>query len=106
MKGWVDRVFRPGVAYRFQENDNGEGIPVGLLKARAVLILNTSNTPEERERTVFGDPLDALWRRCIFDLCGVREIHRRMFGVIVTSTVEQRREWLNETRQTAARLFR
>lgn len=33
LKGWVDRVFRPGVAYRFDEGDGGEGIPVGLLTA-------------------------------------------------------------------------
>jgi len=61
LKGWIDRVFRPGVAYRFAEGDGGEGIPIGLLKAKAAVVLNTSNTPDEREQRVFGDPLDALW---------------------------------------------
>ena len=46
LKGWIDRVFRPGVAYRFEEGDSGEGIPIGLLKAKAVVVLNTSNTPD------------------------------------------------------------
>ncbi len=41
-KGWVDRVLRPGVAYRFAEMDSGEGVPDGLLDARAALVLNTS----------------------------------------------------------------
>ena len=68
LKGWIDRVFRPGVAYRFSEGDGGEGVPVGLLRMHAALVINTSNTPPERELTVFGDPLEALWRRCIFDL--------------------------------------
>ena len=27
LKGWVDRVLRPGVAYRFSETDSGEGVP-------------------------------------------------------------------------------
>jgi NAD(P)H dehydrogenase (quinone) len=27
LKGWVDRVLRPGVAYRFLEGDAGEGVP-------------------------------------------------------------------------------
>jgi len=44
LKGWVDRVIRPGIAYEFLEGDTGEGIPKGLLKARAVLVFNTSNT--------------------------------------------------------------
>ena len=30
LKGWIDRVLRPGVAYRFLEGDTGEGLPIGL----------------------------------------------------------------------------
>jgi NAD(P)H dehydrogenase (quinone) len=103
LKGWVDRVLRPGIAYEFVESDTGEGVPVGLLKAKAALIFNTSNTPEERERTVFGDPLEALWKHCIFDLCGVKNVHRKMFGVVVTSTLLQREEWLEEVRTMVSR---
>lgn len=96
LKGWIDRVFRPGLAYRFQEGDSGEGIPIGLLRAKAAVVFNTSNTVESRENAVFGDPLEALWRRCIFDLCGVRSFHRRMFRVVATSTKEQRAGWIEE----------
>lgn len=94
LKGWVDRVVRPGVAYRFLEGDSGEGIPVGLLKARSALIFNTANTPENRELSVFKDPLELLWRHCIFELCGVADIYRKMFRVVVTSTLEERTAWL------------
>ena len=79
LKGWVDRVFRPGVAYQFKEGDGGEGIPVGLLNASTAVVINTSNTPAAREQTSFGDPLEAIWRRCLFDLCGVTRFYRRMF---------------------------
>ena len=105
LKGWVDRVIRPGVAYRFVEGDQGEGIPVGLLKARAALVFNTSNTPAKRELEAFGDPLDTLWRNCIFGLCGVQNFHRKMFGVVVNSTADQRRAWLDEVREMAGRCF-
>jgi putative NADPH-quinone reductase len=54
LKGWVDRVMRPGFAYKFLEGDQGEGIPVGLLKAKAAIVFNTANTPAERER-------ESLW---------------------------------------------
>lgn len=106
LKGWVDRVFRPGIAYRFEEGDGGEGVPVGLLNAETALVLNTSNTPDARERDVFGDPLEAIWKRCIFDLCGVRTVRRRMFNVICTSTADQRRQWLEEAARLAVELFR
>ena len=105
LKGWVDRVFRPGVAYKFLEGDSGEGVPVGLLKARAAIVFNTSNTPPEREARVFGDPLETLWKNCFFGLCGVKTFYRRMFGVIVTSSAEQRSRWLEEVQTTVNRYF-
>ena len=94
LKGWMDRVIRPDVAYKFLEGDTGEGIPKGLLKARIALVLNTSNTETKREKDVFGDPLETIWKNCIFGLCGITNFHRRMFNVIVTSTEDQRRDWL------------
>jgi len=105
LKGWVDRVLRAGVAYRFLEGDSGEGVPIGLLQARAALVFNTSNTPRKRELEVFGDPLEALWKTCIFDLCGVKAFHRRMFGVVVTSTLEECQKWLSEVREAVRRFF-
>ena len=105
LKGWVDRVIRPGVAYEFMEGDSGEGIPNGLLKARAALVFNTSNTESEREKDVFGDPLETIWKNCIFGLCGVDNFHRRMFNVIVTSTEDQRRDWLNDVEKDIDTFF-
>jgi NAD(P)H dehydrogenase (quinone) len=92
LKGWIDRVIRPGVAYKFLEGDQGDGVPVGLLKAKAAIVFTTSNTSLERELAVFGDPLETLWKNCIFGLCGVTNFHRENFGVIVTSSPEQRKE--------------
>jgi len=34
LKGWIDRVVRPGVAYEFKEGDKGEGVPHGLLRPK------------------------------------------------------------------------
>ena len=95
LKGWVDRVLRQGIAYKFDDGDNGEGIPVGLLKAKFALVFNTSNTTTEREEKVFGDPLETLWKNCIFNFCGVNIFHREMFNVVVTSTEEERKQWLS-----------
>jgi len=105
LKGWMDRVLRPGIAYEFVENDAGAGIPVGLLKTGAALVFNTSNTPQDRETAVFGDPLERIWKDCIFGLCGVKNIHRKMFGVVVTSSSPQRVQWLREVRGTVDQHF-
>jgi NAD(P)H dehydrogenase (quinone) len=105
LTGWVDRVLRPGIAYRFDEGDGGEGVPVGLLRARAAVVFNTSDTAPVREREVFGDPLDDVWRRCIFDLCGVKNILRKTYGVMVTSTPQQRASWLADVAGTVTTAF-
>jgi len=54
-------------------------------------------------REGFGDPLDAIWKKCVFDLCGVKKVHRTVFSVVVTSTKEQRSEWLSDVRATVGR---
>ena len=105
LKGWIDRVLRPGVAYEFLEGDRGEGVPAGLLRARAALVFNTSNTPPAREMAVFQDPLETIWRNCIFGLCGVTNFFRRNFAVVVTSTSEQRAAWLQEVQSMVNRYF-
>ncbi len=105
LKGWIDRVMRPGIAYKFLEGDKGEGIPVGLLKAKVALVFNTSNTASEREQKVFGAPLEALWKKCVFDLCGVKKFYRKTFSVIVTSTSKQRKKWLEEVKSVMKDYF-
>ncbi len=66
LKGRVNRVIRPGMAYEFLEGDNGEGVPRGLLRARAALVFNTANTAPEREQMAFGDPLQTVWELLTF----------------------------------------
>lgn len=105
MKGWIDRILRPGVAYKFEDGDNGEGVPVGLLRVQAAVIFHTSNTPPGREQQVFGDPLDNLWKKCILDFCGVKNVVRETFSVVITSTPEQRAEWLTQVEQTVSTTF-
>jgi len=105
LKGWIDRVIRPGVAYEFLEGDKGEGVPRGLLKAKSAIVFNTSNTETKRENELFGDPLEAIWKNCIFKLCGLTNFYRKMFNVIVMSSEEQRQEWLKEVRQTIDKYY-
>ncbi len=105
LKGWVDRVIRPGIAYQFADGDQGEGVPIGLLKAQVACVFNTSNTTPEREARVFGDPLETLWRNCVFGLCGVKTFYRETFSVVVTSTTEQRQGWLAKVREITRHYF-
>ncbi len=73
-----------------------ENVPVPF-----ILIL----VPKEREQKLFGDPLETIWKNCIFNLCGINNFYRRMFEVVVTSTSEQRGKWLTEVEKTVHKYF-
>jgi NAD(P)H dehydrogenase (quinone) len=100
LKGWIDRVLRPELAYRFVA-----GKPEGLLKARAALVFTTANTPDVAERELYGDPLDGLWKKCVFGLCGVKNVQRRSFSSVIVSTPEQRAAWLSEVQAMVVNSF-
>lgn len=100
LKGWLDRVFRQGIAYEF-----GPSGLVQHLAGKRALVFTTSNTPRDMELELYGDPLENLWKNCIFGLCGVKDFARRNFESIVMSTPEHRRQWLDEVRQMVREKF-
>jgi len=100
LKGWIDRVLRQGSVYQFAP----EGVK-GLLGGKSALVFTTSNTPREDELRLFGDPLENLWKVCVFNFCGVEDFLRRNFESIVLSTPAQRAAWLAEVRQIVQRHF-
>lgn len=97
MKGWIDRVFAENAAYGFEKGAGLGAAAFGLLNIRSALVINTGNTPLDREETHFHDPLDHIWRRCILGFCGVPHVTRRLFGVIATSAPADRATWLDKT---------
>jgi NAD(P)H dehydrogenase (quinone) len=101
LKGWIDRVLRQGVAYEF--GPDGGVIP--HLSGKTAVVLTTSNTPRDIELELFGDPLENLWKTCIFGFCGVRSFWRRNFEPIVLSTPDQRAQWLAEVRRLIGTCF-
>jgi putative NADPH-quinone reductase len=104
--GWVDRVLRPGRAYRFVPDGKGGARPEGLLRLRFAAVITTANTPPEKEHALYGDPLDQHWRSIVFGLCGVKRVERLAVAPVVTSTEEQRRAWLASTSAAVLALAR
>jgi putative NADPH-quinone reductase len=105
LRGWVDRVLRPGRAYNFIPDGQGGAKPVGLLKASVGLVFTTANTPHDKEVQLFGDPLQTHWLKVVFGLCGVTRTERWDFSPIIISTADERREWLREVEHAVARYF-
>lgn len=82
-----------------------EGEPAGLLTAGRALVLNTSDTPEDREQGEFGDPLERIWASCVLPYVGVDDVRRVVFRTVTDSTAASRARWLREARRQAAALL-
>ncbi|MEU8914188.1 NAD(P)H-dependent oxidoreductase [Streptomyces nigrescens] len=102
LTGWVQRVLAPGVAYKL---GTAEGEPIGLVKAGRALVLNTSDTPAEREESEFGDPLQSIWASCVLPYVGVTDVRRVVFRTVTDSADETRADWLRQARREAAALL-
>ncbi len=100
LKGWLDRVLRQGVGYQF-----GPGGVEPLLGGKRAVVLTTSNTPRDDELRLYGDPLENLWKACIFSMCGVENFYRRNFEPVIMSTPDQRQGWLDEVRAIVRQRF-
>jgi NAD(P)H dehydrogenase (quinone) len=98
LKGYIDRTFRPPFAYDFEETDTGSGIAEGKLQGKVGIVFNTSNTEENRENDYFHDPLEYIWKRCVFGFCGIDKVYRKMFRIIADSSFEERIKWLDEVK--------
>jgi putative NADPH-quinone reductase len=105
VKGWLDRVLQPGLAYAPSDGSHGAHSPRGLLKATTAIVLNTSNTPDELEDSLYKDPLEILWKNRIFGFCGVHGFQRRNFRVVKNSDEPQRAAWLWEAEQLMDQFF-
>ncbi|MEU9303485.1 hypothetical protein [Streptomyces sp. NPDC048269] len=100
--GLDQRVLAPGVAYKL---GTAEGEPDGLLKAGRALVLNTSDTPADREENEFGDPMQRIWAACVLPYVGVCDVRRVAFRTVAGSADEEREARLDDARRQAAALL-
>ena len=101
LKGWVDRVMRDGVVYELGPG----GKSTGLWRAKAALVVNTANSPEQVEGAL-GEPLERFWRDVVLGPAGVQAVTRVRCAKVLGSSAEQRAAWLVEARAAAEDLVR
>ena len=106
LKGWIDRVIRPGVAYELAVEASGARTRhIGRLQVRTAVVFDTSDTPVDQEQARFGDTLGIPWKTYVATLSGIPDLQRHLFSVMATSTAETRVAWLEKVRSLVHRAF-
>jgi len=91
LKGFFDRVFLPGFAFKFRQ---GSQFWDRLLSGRSAHLLVTMDTPPWYFRWVYRMPGHNQMKRTILEFSGIRPVTISSFGPIKGSSQEKREKWL------------
>ena len=93
MKGFIDRLFLPGFAFQYRENSVWWD---KLLKGKTARIITTLDQPSWYYWLVYGRPSVNQLKKSTLEFCGVRPVKVSYYGIVKTSTIEQRNHWIAE----------
>ena len=94
MKGFIDRVFLPGMAFRYRENSVWWD---KLLKGKTAHIITTMDQPGWYYFLFYGQPSINQLKKSTLEFCGVRPVKVTRFGIIKTANPEIRTQWIKKT---------
>ncbi|TDQ78076.1 NAD(P)H-dependent oxidoreductase [Sphingobacterium yanglingense] len=101
-KGFVDRLFLPGMAYKYRPNSVWWD---KLLSGKTAHIITTLDQPGWYYRLFFGRPSVNQLKKSILEFCGIKPVKVTYVGVIRNSTDAQRTKWLDKVRGIGRRLI-
>lgn len=93
MKGFLDRLFLPGLTYQYRENSMWWD---KLLKGKTARIITTLDQPGWYYRLVYGRPSVNQLKKSTLEFCGVKPVKVTYVGIIKTAQPEQRQKWINQ----------
>lgn len=100
LKGWIDRVLRPGIAYEFEGPEFGRKKALPLLTGRRAAVFVTSDSRASHVQPLF----DMMWRDRVFGFCGVETIGVEVFGDMHHASRQARDRFLDRVGALAQQL--
>lgn len=96
MKGFIDRTFLPGFAYKYRDNSQFWD---KLLIGRSAQLLVTMDTPPWYYRWIWNRPGHNEMKKTILGFCGIKVNRISEFSPIKGSSQRKREEWLKIAKQ-------
>lgn len=92
-KGFIDRVFLPGMVFQYRENSVWWD---KLLTGKTAHIITTLDQPGWYYKFSFGQPSVNQLKKSTLEFCGVKPVKVTFVGPVKKSTEAFRKEWLNK----------
>lgn len=102
LKGFLDRVLRPGVAYGFREADFRDAGAKGLLEGKRATVLISTDSPEPSGGADAWPPA-RIWKESVLGFCGIDEVDVRVFWKLRESGYAERKAWIDAAATDAVR---
>lgn len=97
LKGFIDRVFLPGFAFKYRE---GSHLWDRLLSGRSAQLIVTMDSPPWYFRWISRMPGHNQMRRTILEFCGIEPVAITSLGPVKGATQQQREKWLAQARRS------
>lgn len=92
-KGFIDRLFLPGMAFRYRENSVFWD---KLLTGKTAHIITTLDQPGWYYRLMFGRPSVNQLKKSTLQFCGISPVKVTYIGIIKTADASKRARWLQK----------
>ena len=101
MKGFIDRLFLPGMAFQYRENSIQWD---KLLKGKTAHIITTLDQPSWYYRLVYGRPSVNQLKKSTLEFCGISPVKVTYLGIVKTSDFNVRKKWIEKIEQLGKKL--
>lgn len=90
-KGFIDRLFLPGLAFKYRENSVWWD---KFLTGKTAHIITTIDQHGWYYRMFYGRPSINQLKKSTLEFCGVKPVNVTYIGIIKNSKEEQRQKWI------------
>ncbi|MCV0349551.1 MAG: NAD(P)H-dependent oxidoreductase [Nitratireductor sp.] len=94
LKGFLEQLLRPGVAFAYKE----KGFPEMLLKGKSARVIVTMGMPALIYRLWFLSHSLRSLRRHVLKFVGFSPVRETLFGAVEEASEEKRKSWIEEVR--------
>ncbi|OGB21349.1 MAG: NADPH:quinone reductase [Burkholderiales bacterium RIFCSPLOWO2_02_FULL_57_36] len=96
MKGFIDRIFLPGFAFKYRPNSS---LWDKLLAGRSAHLLVTMDAPPWYFKWINRMPGHNQMKKTILEFSGIKPVRISSFGPVIGSSAAQREKWAAKVQQ-------
>ena len=101
MKGFIDRTFLPGIAFKYVE---GKAIPQKLFKGKTARVIMTADTPKWYDVLFMKRPAIHQFKKGTLQFCGIDPVKITYIAPVIGSKDSFRKKWLEKVRLLGEKL--